>query len=525
MLILERIDRNRLHTDRNYLIGVAAAQLQKVDKYHRGLITAANFATALQDLGLHYGSKEVQDILEFCTVTDDGFVYYKELQQLVAPGTPRAKKSSIYDTIFPGDQGQVSNGRPPVPEPRNHVPNGYLTERTEDIRRLYMKWDRSFLNNAQFKAEIEGLGLPITEELDRLLTMKGPARDMKFGDLMYTLQVEQNDGRRGRSGAENLFRPCGGNGTASSAASVCSLDDGAGLRNDPRYSGELQSERSSASNYRGSSTDMRQAICDFVDGHIPSVTFRQHLRRNGITADSHLDKLIRTHECDNSVGFKDFARVLQRQSGALDNRSSQNRVDFGRRSAASSERGSEAKPIRPYASDDDRRSEMSWYSSQAPSQGRARGSSRPSTPTSAGRSGGYPPSVAPWEKEQAMRTDAKRYSAESRGSSTGNVICPAPPEVVEERPPRDSGERKSLRGGYNMRLEDEPPHGGKRLVAQRTTKPPFGRTCDVDLTPRHYVPRDVPFGTEKDRRHRRPEDAGTDEYRFSAPRSQRTDEY
>ncbi|CAJ1336428.1 unnamed protein product [Effrenium voratum] len=76
-------------------------------------------------------------------------------------------------------------------------------------------------------------------------------------------------------------------------------------------------------------TSLRQAICDFVDGHIPAVTFRSQLQRFGVALTPDLDKMIRTHEGDSSVRFQDFARLMLRQDRPATPRS----VSSGYRSA------------------------------------------------------------------------------------------------------------------------------------------------------------------------------------------------
>lgn len=177
-------------SDRN-LLQAACHEFQKVDTYHRGLITSANFAKALGTLGLKYGQPEVDEILQYCTVTDDGYVHYKELHNVLSPDQPRAKQSSMKTTIYPSEASEMmaSSGER----------NGFYVAKTEDIRKVFALWERGRISSEQFKEALQRCGAPMTAELDRLLLMYGPARSMPFSKLMYALQIDANDGRRARN--------------------------------------------------------------------------------------------------------------------------------------------------------------------------------------------------------------------------------------------------------------------------------------------------------------------------------------
>ncbi|CAE7243622.1 unnamed protein product [Symbiodinium pilosum] len=186
-----RIDRGRLLRDREYLLQAVCAEFQKVDTYHRGLITSANFSKALAGLGLRYGQPEVDDLLQYCQVTDDGYVHYKDLSSFLAPQPPRAKQSSLKQTLYPAEVV------PPAPTEER---NGFFAARTEDIRKVFSLWERGRISNDQFKEGLQSAGvLHLPEELDRLLVMYGPARSLPFSKLMYALQIDANDGRRARN--------------------------------------------------------------------------------------------------------------------------------------------------------------------------------------------------------------------------------------------------------------------------------------------------------------------------------------
>merc|ERR1740138_2046656 len=107
-----RLDQARLRTDPEYLAAKACEKFKENDRYHNGLLTAKAFSQALDDLGLRYGQKEVEEIMQYCVVTDDGYVHYKDLIYHCAPEMPRAKQSSMKATIWPEeDQGSSYSSR------------------------------------------------------------------------------------------------------------------------------------------------------------------------------------------------------------------------------------------------------------------------------------------------------------------------------------------------------------------------------------------------------------------------------
>jgi Ca2+-binding EF-hand superfamily protein len=288
----ERIDHARLRADPEYLAAMACEQFKQNDRYHRGLLTAQAFSQALEALGLRFGQPEVEDIIQYCIITDDGYVHYKGLLTHCQPSEPRAKQSTAKTTIFPQeeDRATCSTSHTAVPswmepstttaaESRQRM---YLTERTEDIRQAYARWDRGLYSNEAFKEELRGYGITLTKELERLLEVHSCSRNMSFGQLMSALQIDENDGRKARAQHR-------GSDTDSVLSASRDMRDTRGRQHDE------QSVCSSVTAVTGDLHDnLRQAICDFVDGRIPAITFRRQLHHNGVPLSQELDRLIRT---------------------------------------------------------------------------------------------------------------------------------------------------------------------------------------------------------------------------------------
>lgn len=444
-----------------------------MDTYHRGLITSSNFAKALATLGLQYGQPEVDDILEYCTVTDDGYVHYKELHYVLSPDQPRAKQSSMKTTIYPTealDHG-ASKGR-----------SGFFAAKTEDIRKVFALWEKGRISSEQFKEALQACGAPMTAELDRLLLTYGPARAMPFSKLMYALQIDANDGRRARNAlgvaADKDPVPGAGATTASEKPRFH------GLTTKPTRSEDLANPSS-----------LRQAICDFVDGHIPAVTFRLQLQRFGVLFTPDLDKMIRTHEGDSSVRFQDFARLMLRQDKAVPSGSAtpSGYHSVTPRSDAMFARSPASSQSAPYAHDlpepeiGARLSAISVAPPYATEDGDDRGDS-----------------VIPLPRHHAQGRDILGWNhAEEKSAKLGR----------RHMPTASSGQ-SFLQWAEKQEDEQRP---GRRLYSRgrvsASESAPYGRSSDVSQHVPDTRSSAVPFGTDQDLRLRRPEDAGTDEYR------------
>eukprot|EP00747_Dinoflagellata_sp_TGD_P166649 gnl/TRDRNA2_/TRDRNA2_189770_c0_seq1.p1 gnl/TRDRNA2_/TRDRNA2_189770_c0~~gnl/TRDRNA2_/TRDRNA2_189770_c0_seq1.p1 ORF type:complete len:576 (-),score=83.97 gnl/TRDRNA2_/TRDRNA2_189770_c0_seq1:314-1981(-) len=540
-----RLDRDRLRVDPEYLANVFCEKFRKVDTYHRGLITAKAFSATLHELGLKYGQPEVEEILQYCTVTDDGYVHYKDLLRSVQPGTPRAKQSTAGAAIFPSDkdmwpkqsQSQRSPDSPGTmtsddldnPLARRDL----LAEKTDEIRQVYARWDRGLSTNNQFKEDLKAMGIPLTTELDRLLGVYGPSRNLPFGKLMYALQSDENDGRRSRvemvhvPGDVTPISTCG-SGYQESRGNPVTWNDGA-------------SSAKSLGVGMGVGS-VHKVVCDFLDGRIPAITVRHQLRRHGVVVNAELDRLIRRHESDNSVKFQEFARAMLRQQEArAEEMAAQNRnitpvspsgmwggnesrsindaaseisSTTGRETLANDENGrsmpSRAAMKTPYATSEDSYKE---FGEECSSSRRALQSKN----------------RAPWATTQEDHASLSKRNGDpyQRGGNNGDIIG------WHSNDERQQPGRRQRAGGYAdpevsehliwHSASEQGSHtpvrvGGKRRPLQSQSQVPFGTSADVGLRCDEGPPATFskPFGTDTDLRLRRPEDAGTNEYRPAA---------
>lgn len=550
-----RIDTTRLQQDPEYLLAAVCREFQKVDSYHRGLITSSAFSSALRQLGLSYGQPEVDDILQYCTITDDGYVHYKELLQALMPHEPRAKQSSLKTTIFPSNfEGEDASARASDVLYSGRDPYG--PGRIEDIRKAFAAWERGRTSNDALKAQLRGIGVQVTDELERLLVVYEAARTLPFSKFIAALQIDSNDGRRARNahGQPEAAPPAFVRGAGAATPQQHQ-------RLETRFFAEMCQSAASRSDVGSTYADtiatedlshlpsLRQVMCDFVDGHIPGVTFRMQLQRFGVPMSAMLDKLIRTHECDNSVKFQDLARLMLRQDKQIDFGAdnsyppSGSVTPSGFGSAAPSARGARPGAVTPTPSS------VAGRMFAPPARDSPAGSLRGGVLIDAQEDlrstiSGYSqaskaPSTAPFATQEGLlsrshqvdQRQTQRASSSSRAQGNhGDIIGwnggPVVKEVGTARPtrrhltPQGSQPPTFLQWQEKERpTTSEASRPGRRLFGLQPTageKAPFGRMCDVGAPGTEAPDLRRPFGTDRDLSLRRPEDAGTDEYRAAS---------
>eukprot|EP00928_Gymnodinium_smaydae_P038938 TRINITY_DN26727_c0_g2_i1.p1 TRINITY_DN26727_c0_g2~~TRINITY_DN26727_c0_g2_i1.p1 ORF type:complete len:511 (+),score=54.16 TRINITY_DN26727_c0_g2_i1:64-1596(+) len=499
------VDRNRLRKDPEYLLSTVCSKFLKLDRYQRGLLTSTTFDKALQELGLRRGQQEVDTILRYCTVTADGYVHYKELMRMVAPKTPRAKQSSAKVAIFPEDEAGLCANAQAL---RGRSQDDLVAERSSEIRKLYVQWERSMLSNERLKDALQNLGLRLTESLDRLLTIAGPSRAMPFAKLLQALHVEENDGRRARANAPRELSP----GQSSTCLGSDSGYDRMGAYSERSSLSDISGRRGA---HREGSEALRQCLCDFIDGRLPAVSFRQRLSRHGVYVSPQLDRLISRHEQDGSARFQDLLRLVQSQGG-----------------------GTVVQPVgqseqRPFASGGD------WDACS-----NAEGTFDCAASVASSRSGvggGYPrssPASAqpPWATTATLWQSQSESSHQSRArsskapSGSGDVIgwrncredAAVPPKERLRSDVHDvfqwSSERRDEECDHRFGKRYYTPACSAAESAPFGRDTPFGHRVEVGSRTPSRIASSVPFGTDADNFHSRPEHAGTDEYRGASMR-------
>eukprot|EP00921_Rhytidocystis_pertsovi_P021324 GHVQ01034072.1.p1 GENE.GHVQ01034072.1~~GHVQ01034072.1.p1 ORF type:complete len:618 (+),score=106.04 GHVQ01034072.1:699-2552(+) len=318
---------HRMRHDREYLLNTVCEELRKHDKYRCGLITASNFNLVMDLLGLEFDTPQVEEILQYCSVTKDGYVHYKYLALEVLPSyKTQAVKDNVSDAISCTDTNEYDRIKDPVD---NYTPTRdgrsmpLTPDKSDKIRRLYAQWDRGNLKDTQLLNSLNALGLQPSMELKRLLSSHG--KSLPFGKFMQVAMINQVcTSRRNRNAHPGIYN-------LQTEQQTEPMRDvkrdpvnwgSAGLRRGTVHTDVNLIKITPTSTYAKDettvptivSTDMRlkQIVCDYLDGTIASTELRLELYALGTPITHELDSLIRSHDSDSSGQFSLFLSTIYR---------------------------------------------------------------------------------------------------------------------------------------------------------------------------------------------------------------------
>lgn len=319
---LGKLERQHLfRTDNRFLLNTVAQELRKHDALKSGLIPAAKFNDVLEDLGLRYGSPEIDLILRFCTVTEDGYVHYKHLLLDTSPYKDTHSADSVEESLRPPnvvkqDVYTAPSQQVPPRNPQNHV---LTPNKSDQIRRLYCMWDKNAVRDAELLTQLRALGVPVTPEFERLMITYGPSRTLSFSQFMRALHINEYAWRKSRTPVPDPetipgLRCSGAQALGDRKRNPITWSEAPIRLSDapcPPSSMIMSDEVFNEEALKGDVYSLLQKLAsNFLDGNQPSSHFRNRLQRLGLRITPELDALIRSHDSDNSGQFKDLMRLL-----------------------------------------------------------------------------------------------------------------------------------------------------------------------------------------------------------------------
>merc|ERR1719238_2372774 len=297
------------------LLKVVSEEFRLYDKYQRGIISSSSFARVFSDLNIDYASAEAEEIMKYVTVTNDGFVHYKALMQHVAP-KHTAAGTTIEHSISPAVEADFEVE--PLRFDKNNVAlmtpterRQFIIDRTEAIRKIYTEWDRGSIDNVTFKNRITDIGIPISDELHRIIDMHDNSRALSFSKVIQALQIGDYMLHKSRdpealtnwTPQPRLHRaniaprnPVSWQDVDAPAGQA--IDDGS-LRH---YINQAQEGDPLA--------ELKAVICAYMVGSIPTVEFVAHMDRHDIPMTQELQRLLRQQQCDNRATFRDYVKAI-----------------------------------------------------------------------------------------------------------------------------------------------------------------------------------------------------------------------
>jgi hypothetical protein len=297
------------------LLKVVCEEFRAYDKYHNGIISSSAFARVFSDLQLDYAGPEAEQVMRFVQVTNDGFVHYKALMQHITP-KHTAARSSIEHAIAPQVEPllEVDGLRADAREVDIMTPTErrqFIIDRTDAIRRIYTEWDRGSLNNDMFKQRITEIGIPISDELHRIIDANNSTRSLSFSKVIQALQIGDYMLHKSRDpealtnwAPQPTFHRA--NVAPRNPVSWQDVDAPPGHAVD---SGSLRHYISQAHN-GDQLADLKAVICAYMVGSIPTVEFVAHLDRHDIPMTQELQRLLRQQQCDNRATFRDYVKAI-----------------------------------------------------------------------------------------------------------------------------------------------------------------------------------------------------------------------
>lgn len=287
-------------------------EFKKHDKYHRGMITAASFSRSLEALGLRFGNDEVTDILRFCTITEDGYVHYKDLITHTSPELPKAKIMTPH-TVFPSTVDYIMvDSDEEVDAIDAHNPAAtreFISQKTTSIQRLYSRWDRGLIGTEAFVDGLKSLHIPLSGEFVKMMQIHGPSRNLGFAQLMSSLQIDDFMYRKAR---QPVMSPLTTDRSSKVSRQSLMRNPVTWTQHDGSNSFRVPTHRSATvpehNMEPGEKRDRAQKmICDFCDGITNSTVFVAQLEALDVPMSMEIRRLIRIHEIGNNTQFKDFA--------------------------------------------------------------------------------------------------------------------------------------------------------------------------------------------------------------------------
>jgi Ca2+-binding EF-hand superfamily protein len=304
----------QLRRDPRMLLKIVCDEFRVHDKYQRGIISSSAFARVFSDLDLEYGSGEADQIMQFCTITDDGFVHYKQLMQFVAP-RHAAAQSSIQSAIHPQHESiqDIKEYQGPSPDDHEYLNptqrREFLAHRTDAIRRIYSEWDRGAITNQGFKEHMTRLGISIPEELHRSIDLHQSSRALSFNKVMQALQIGDFLQHKARDpdALASFTQPPDMYTTAQNRRNPINwtASEQMGQRTDvptSNYDAPWHSDDMYA--------PVKSLICDYLAGSLPTGQFVVALQSYGVPMTQDLNRLLRQQQCDNRTTFRDYVKAI-----------------------------------------------------------------------------------------------------------------------------------------------------------------------------------------------------------------------
>ncbi|GMI41050.1 hypothetical protein TeGR_g8140 [Tetraparma gracilis] len=160
---------------------------------------ASDFHVAVSQIGLEFGSQDVDDIMVMCKIDESGYIDFSMFSQHVLDA--RVMSNNNPTAVSKG--ARASSGSTPVQPLRPSDAHRLLKDaekqstivrlKEQEIRAFYVDFDDGKLDTPGFKAALEKLGLTITADCDSLLRRSSHC-ETPFSKVLRSLCVVDHGG-------------------------------------------------------------------------------------------------------------------------------------------------------------------------------------------------------------------------------------------------------------------------------------------------------------------------------------------
>eukprot|EP00743_Colponemidia_sp_Colp-15_P004767 GILK01005134.1.p1 GENE.GILK01005134.1~~GILK01005134.1.p1 ORF type:complete len:510 (-),score=88.45 GILK01005134.1:194-1723(-) len=393
----------QLRTDPEALQRALVDGLSQYDRKKVGIVTAAVFSRVLESLGLRYGSREVDDIMQYCRVTEDAFVNFKPLSDRVYNViSQRSGERSRADTSLSATSDAQPQGNVKIRD--------ILRERSKEIHDAFVRYDTGRITLNEFRRTLrEDIGVPETEEFLRFISTNAASGTMSFSKMIQAIAVSEPAARK----QPIPIRP------ATAAAGARDYTGRSGRDTSGSVTPQSESELR---------TVLSDIVRSYVQGLMSSPDFREALQTYHVTVTPPLDLLIRNHDAHGGARYQDLIRFVLRdvQEKAYSNASSTHNYPSESMDYATDESRSPHRASRTYGDI------ITWH--EPPSELETEDDVRRARQTG-GTSGApqiTPADYAPFSKTVVVNHPANIAHGDIIGWSKGDAL---PPRALRESSP------------------------------------------------------------------------------------------
>jgi len=166
-------------------------------------IHSSDFHTAVENLGMRFGTRDVDSIMVMCRISENGFIDFSPFAKHIKDEREKLKYADVPTKVKGNLAMRASSSATPIQPLRPSDAHQLLSEaekqtavvtlKKNEVRKLFEEFDNGSKSTQQFKTGLEQLGIKITSDCDNLLR-RSEATDTSFSQLLRSLCIADRSG-------------------------------------------------------------------------------------------------------------------------------------------------------------------------------------------------------------------------------------------------------------------------------------------------------------------------------------------